>query len=325
MPHEHKIHDSDAHFVIDPVTRQLSTTSKKVTLIQYDHNSERFTFELPRYVEGHDMSLIDLAEVHYINASGSGRGQNVDIYPITDLQVSKESDDVVICSWLISQNATQLSGSLTFGLRFACVNEFGDIVYQWSTVVYTNLTVVQGLNNSGEILADVDSSDVLASWKDEIVKSMSPYIQAADTDAKAAQEFAELAKASAANASDSAAITEANAIIVNASVIEARASETNAANSSIAAASSSQAAAISAQAAATSADSAQNAERRASAANDTCLERLREASAILAEVESKAAGSTFNVNFVTGNLECTSASYDFTINPATGKLEWEVS
>ena len=325
MPHEHKIYDSDAHFVIDPVTRQLTTESKKVTLLQYDHNSERFTFQLPRYVEGHDMSLVDLAEVHYINASSGGRGQNVDIYPITDLQVSKDSENVVICSWLISQNATQLSGSLTFGLRFACTNEFNEIIYQWSTVVYTNLTVVPGLNNSGEILADVDSSDILASWKEEIVKSMSPYIQAADADAKAAGEFAKMAEISAANAADNAAITEANAILTNTSVVEAKASETNAANSAIATASSSQAAAISAQAAATSAENAQNAEYRADAINAQTVDKFKDITALVTEVEKKLSESSFGLNFLTGNLEYTSASYVFSINTATGNLEWEVA
>lgn len=325
MPHEHKIYDSDAHFVIDPVTRQLTTESKKVTLLQYDHNSERFTFELPRYVEGHDMKDIDIAEVHYINASGSGRGQNVDIYPITDLQVAEGSEDIVICSWLVSQNATQFSGNLTFALRFACTNEVGDIVYQWSTVVYSNLTVVQGINNTGEILTDVDTNDVLASWKEEIIKSMSPYIQASAADAKAAEEFANAAKVSAASAADSAAITEANAILTNTSAMEAKASETNAANSSIAAASSSQAAAISAQAAATSAESAQNAEYRADAINAVTLERLKEVTALVTTVENKMAESAFNVNYTTGNLECTSASYAFSINTTTGNLEWEVA
>ena len=148
MPHEHKIYDSDAHFIVDPITRQLTTTSKKVSLIQFDHNSERFTFELPRFIENHDMSLATTAEVHYINASSGGRGQNVNIYPITDLAISQDSVDTITCSWLVSQNATQLAGSLAFALRFVCANEYGEIIYQWSTGIYSNLSIVQSIRKT---------------------------------------------------------------------------------------------------------------------------------------------------------------------------------
>lgn len=48
MGHTHNVYDTDTHFSINPVTRMIKNeSSKKVTLIQHDHNSERFTFELP--------------------------------------------------------------------------------------------------------------------------------------------------------------------------------------------------------------------------------------------------------------------------------------
>ncbi len=66
MSHNHNIADSDTRFIIDPITRIIrNQASKKTTLMQNDHNSERFTFELPRYVEGHDMSLCNAVEIHY--------------------------------------------------------------------------------------------------------------------------------------------------------------------------------------------------------------------------------------------------------------------
>lgn len=51
--HEHSIYDTDPHFVIDAVTRAITTQSKKLKLMQYDHNSERLTFEMPRHIDGH--------------------------------------------------------------------------------------------------------------------------------------------------------------------------------------------------------------------------------------------------------------------------------
>lgn len=62
MSHTHNIYDSDMHYVIDPLTRQINNddADQKVVLVQGDHKSERLTFEIPRYIEGHDMSLCDV-------------------------------------------------------------------------------------------------------------------------------------------------------------------------------------------------------------------------------------------------------------------------
>ena len=121
MPHIHSIYDTDLHFIIDPITRSITSESGKVTLMQNDHNSERFTFEIPRYIEGHDMSLTDKVEIHYNNIDGSNkRTYNSDIYEVDDLQVSQDSDNMVIFSWLISKNAHTTAGSLNFIAIFVC-------------------------------------------------------------------------------------------------------------------------------------------------------------------------------------------------------------
>lgn len=69
MERKHNIIDSDMRFTVDAVSRRIKSESKKVTLMQNDHNSERFTFEIPRYIEGHDMMLCNKVEVHYLNSS----------------------------------------------------------------------------------------------------------------------------------------------------------------------------------------------------------------------------------------------------------------
>ena len=66
--HKHPVYDTDTHFVIDPITRVVSNPeSKKTILMQNDHNSERFSFEITRYIEGHDLTLSDKVEIHYAN------------------------------------------------------------------------------------------------------------------------------------------------------------------------------------------------------------------------------------------------------------------
>lgn len=69
MERKHNIIDSDMHFTVYAVSRRIKSEPKKVTLMQNDHNSERFTFEIPRYIEGHDMSLCNAVEVHYLDSS----------------------------------------------------------------------------------------------------------------------------------------------------------------------------------------------------------------------------------------------------------------
>lgn len=162
MAHLHTIYDSDLHFVIDPVTRVITNQSaNKNSLIQFDHNSERFTFELPRYIEEHDMLGSNRVEVHYVNIDAKTGNQSGGVYDVRDLQVSPNDDKVVICSWLVSNNATQYAGTLNFVIRFACTT--GDTVdYVWNTAVFKNYQVQSGLYNSDPIVNQYP--DVIAQW-----------------------------------------------------------------------------------------------------------------------------------------------------------------
>ena len=61
--HVHPVIDDDPHFVIDVTNRTINhTSSDSLMLVRGDHNSERFTFEMPRHVDGHDMTLCDRVE-----------------------------------------------------------------------------------------------------------------------------------------------------------------------------------------------------------------------------------------------------------------------
>lgn len=160
MSHLHSVYDSDTHFKIDPVTRQIANESGKVILMQNDHNSERFTFDIPRYIDGHDMSVCNEVEVHFINLKADKTEKHADVYPVEDLKVSTASSDVVTCSWLISQNATRYAGSLNFLLKFKCITD-GVVNYRWNTAINC-VSVSSGIDN-GEVIAE-DYSDILAEW-----------------------------------------------------------------------------------------------------------------------------------------------------------------
>lgn len=167
MSHAHSVVDTDKHFIIDGKTRAVTNkTEVKTSIFQYDHNSERFTFEMPRLIDGHDMTKCDIIQIHYINVDGKTRHSFADVYEVTDAQASPDNPDVMTCSWLISNHATQYVGSLNFVIRFVCYDTNGDPSYVWSTAVHTDVRVESSINNGEAIV--IDYSDVLIQWEERL-------------------------------------------------------------------------------------------------------------------------------------------------------------
>ena len=170
MAHIHEVIDSDKCFTIDPITRAIvnDAGNKKTQIIQNDHNSERFSFRLPRYIEGHDMSLCDKVEVHYINIDQSSNERSVGVYEVNDLALSEDNESVLL-SWLISNNATKYVGVLSFAICFKCMSD--DVIdYSWNTAINSSIQIAKGMYNS-EIITK-DYIDVLEAWKEEFMSSI---------------------------------------------------------------------------------------------------------------------------------------------------------
>ena len=172
MAHIHEVIDSDKCFTIDPITRAIvnDAGNKKTQLIQNDHNSERFAFQLPRYIEGHDMSLSNKVEVHYINLDQTSNERSVGVYEVTDLALSEDNESVLL-SWLISNNATKYVGVLSFAICFKCMSD--DVIdYSWNTAINSSIQIAKGMYNSEIIIKDY--IDVLEVWKEEFMNSIGP-------------------------------------------------------------------------------------------------------------------------------------------------------
>ena len=174
MAHKHDVIDTDKLFKIDPVTRVILNNSSKTTVVQYDHNSERFTFELPRIVDGHDMSLCNKVEVHFFNIDDATKKVNSGIYEVHDLKVAEEEEKVT-CSWEISGNSTQLKGLLKFLVRYKCV-ENGVTTYAWNTLFFTGLYVSEGSN--ADQIFETEYVDVIEQWKTSVVQILRDEISA---------------------------------------------------------------------------------------------------------------------------------------------------
>ena len=166
MSHIHNVTDGDNKFIVDGISRAIKNASaSKTTIMQFDHNSEVFTFEVPRYIEGHDMTECNRVEVHYLNIDSTTKQENEGIYLVDDLTINADDDTKLTCSWVISQNATQLVGSLNFLLRFICVTD--DVIdYVWNTSIFSGIYVSKGIYNS-DIVAE-QYIDTIKAWENRL-------------------------------------------------------------------------------------------------------------------------------------------------------------
>lgn len=170
MNHEHVVLDTDRHYVIDHIMRSVAPVdidSAKTILMQNDHNSERFSFEISKTVEGHDMSQCNVVRIHFANVEKGKKNKSTGIYDVTDLAADPEDENKLIFSWLISRTATKFKGSLAFMVDFRCVDDDGSIVYRWSTDINEDVTIRESMDNTGEVVDDI--SDILEQWKQEML------------------------------------------------------------------------------------------------------------------------------------------------------------
>ena len=175
MEHEHIVRDSDARFVIDPVTRMIKNESKKkISLIQGDHNSEIFSFTCPRFIESHDMAQCTKVEVHFFNYDAQTNKFNSGIYEADDLQIG-EDENTVVFSWTISGNGTQLQGRLEFLIRFKCEEE-GTVTYAWNTAFFTETNIGKGSN--ADALFETEYVDIIEQWKASVLQGFEDEFEA---------------------------------------------------------------------------------------------------------------------------------------------------
>lgn len=169
MAHTHDVYDTGKRFEINGISRFIKETSEtKLVLVQGDHKSEVVTFEMPRYIDGHDMLLCNKIRVHYINIETKTDNTSADIYEVTDLKLCEDcgEEETLLFTWTIEAQATKYFGSLSFLVKFECT-EGDNILYQWNTARYVNINVLNGIDNSE---AFVDKySNVLEEWYNKLM------------------------------------------------------------------------------------------------------------------------------------------------------------
>ena len=176
--HNSQILDWDPCFKIDPISRAITTDAKKLSIMQYDHNSERFTFAMGRKVEGHDMTAC-IVRIHYTNI-GNSRSTSSNIYPVTDITpctfneetgeyTTDENGNMVCFTWLVPGLATRYAGTLNFIVEFTCKDTdknsdtYDQVIYRWNTNIFKSIYINTSLNHDDEVA--VLYSDLLEEWE----------------------------------------------------------------------------------------------------------------------------------------------------------------
>lgn len=168
--HEHIVPNTDELFEISAVDRTIKQPSGKLKLIQNDHNSERYGFKMPRYIDGHDMTLCNDVRINYINVGSNNSEQAVGPYVVKDFKVDPDDENVITFSWLVSRNSTKYAGTLNFAISFRCL--MGSIVeYAWFTDIYKGIIVVSSIDNSGDEVVE-DYIDILNQWKEDVLDGL---------------------------------------------------------------------------------------------------------------------------------------------------------
>ena len=170
MAHQHQVVDSDIRFAINPITRAITRVeAKKSSLVVGDHNSERFTFEIPKIVEGHDMALCNVIRIHYLNTSSDNRSnQSLGVYEVDDFAPDPEDENILKFSWLISKKATKYVGPLAFTVQFACMTGF-KVDYSWQSGVFSGITVSNAINAAEVVIEEY--ADILRQWWEQLYAS----------------------------------------------------------------------------------------------------------------------------------------------------------
>lgn len=155
----HSVFDADKRFTINAITRAIrNQTEGKTVLMQGDHDSEVFTFECPRYVEGHDMARSTEAQVHFDNEG------NRDRYVADDLAADPSDDAKVTFTWKVSGNATGRAGKLSFNVKFRCYDG-AEITYEWNSDSF-ELDVKPSKNNDKHIA--MREADAIAQMREDL-------------------------------------------------------------------------------------------------------------------------------------------------------------
>lgn len=179
--------------------------------VEHEHDIETVTFECPRYWDEHDLSGMFIY-INYMLSNGYK-----DSYPVENVTVQ---DDIILFTWTISRNVTQVSGDIKFIACAKKVDTEGIEVIHWNTELCEDMYVSKGLET--EELVSEEYPDLITELLLRVKSVQDINIQADEmssvlAEAKAAAVVAEEAKNVATDEANYIKNSYANALKGNAS------------------------------------------------------------------------------------------------------------
>lgn len=153
--------DSNAHIVISNTRHITVPASLRRIAVQYDHNVETVTFDCPRYWDGHDMAKMAI----YINFTMSnGVGGT---YVAKNVRIDKNDSSIMHFDWTILQNATLVSGPLSFLVCIKNTDEDGNELNHWNSELNHDMYVSPGLKTKSSTVNETEF-DIVSQLMDRV-------------------------------------------------------------------------------------------------------------------------------------------------------------
>lgn len=152
----------EPRFTIETNSRNIIVPSEFSFLsVQNDHRAETIYFEIDRYFDNVDLSQ-HACVVQFINKSGTTINEGT--YPVTSMDIDSV-DGKIVFGWEIRNDATQLTGDITFSVRFYSIDNNGNFTYNFNTLTASSY-ILPSLNiiASGERITATE----LEVWTDKM-------------------------------------------------------------------------------------------------------------------------------------------------------------
>lgn len=147
MVNHSPLKDTGAFFTIIPETREIKVpTSHKVIGVVGDHLAEQLTFELPRFIDGHDIEGCTRRYISWLNVNGEPGNDQLE-----ELKVPPEGakEGMIYLTWTIRNLLAVSKGVVQFSLHFECLDADGATVrYHWGTAVCKNCEILDSVNHA---------------------------------------------------------------------------------------------------------------------------------------------------------------------------------
>lgn len=146
MANHSTVRDTGAFFTIVPETREVQVPSThKVIGVVGDHLAEQLTFEIPKYIDSHDIRGCARRYVEWENVEGE-RGSD-QLVELTELPEGAQPE-MLYFTWTIRDRLAAAKGLVQFSVHFEDVDTNGLRLYHWGTTTCKICEIRDSINHT---------------------------------------------------------------------------------------------------------------------------------------------------------------------------------